>query len=161
DVPSWMSFGGWLGGALQLHFTFMWLFMGIGLVYIVFQIVSRNYRQVLFVRSDLRGVWPVFRHHFLFQPKPRIVESYNALRKLTYTLVILLGSVSVITGAALYKPVQLSWLVALLGGFRWVRLEHFIAMMCFLSFIPGHMLMVVIHGWSNFASMFSGWKSEA
>ncbi len=161
ELPSWMSFGGWLGGALQLHFTFMWLFAATGVLYILFQIVSRNYRQVLFARSDARGVWPMFRHYFLFKPKPRVVESYNPLQKLAYTSVILLGSVSVITGVALYKPVQLGWLVGILGGFRWVRLEHFIAMLGFLSFIPGHLLMVAIHGWSNFASMFSGWKSEA
>jgi thiosulfate reductase cytochrome b subunit len=67
---------------------------------------------------------------------------------------------SVVTGVALYKPVQFQWLVWLLGGFQWVRLEHFVAMIGLLSFIPGHLLMVAIHGWSNFASMFSGWKSE-
>ena len=73
---------------------------------------------------------------------------------------ILLGMLSVVTGVALYKPVQFHWLVWLPGGFQWVRLEHFVALIGLLSFIPGHLLMVAIHGWSNFASMFSGFKSE-
>jgi len=160
QAPAWMAFGGWLGGALQLHFTFMWLFAGTGLLYVVYQIWSRNYQQVLFAPSDVRGVWPMFRHYFFFKPKPLIVESYNPLQKLAYTIAIMLGMLSVVTGVALYKPVQFHWLVWLLGGFRWVRLEHFLAMIGLLSFIPGHLLMVAIHGWSNFASMFSGWKGE-
>jgi thiosulfate reductase cytochrome b subunit len=33
--------------------------------------------------------------------------------------------------------------------------------MCgFLAFIPGHLIMVALHGWANFFSMFSGWKRE-
>jgi Ni/Fe-hydrogenase b-type cytochrome subunit len=161
NVPSWMGFGGWLGGALQLHFTFMWIFAAAGALYVVYQIASRNYKQVMFAPPDLPGVWPMFRHYFFFGPKPRVNGSYNPLQKLAYTMVIFLGALSLITGVALGAPVQLARLVWLLGGFRLVRLEHFLAMLGFLSFIPGHLIMVAIHGWNNFASMFSGWKSEA
>lgn len=136
----------------------MWFFGSAGLLYVVYQIASRNYRQVLFGLSDVRGVWPMFRHYFLFGPKPPVRQSYNPLQKLAYTAVIILGVVSLITGAALYKPVQFAPLVWFLGGFRLVRIEHFVAMVGFLSFIPGHLIMVGLHGWSNFASMFSGWK---
>ena len=27
-----------------------------------------------------------------------------------------------------------------------------------LAFIPGHLIMVALHGWDNFASMIIGWK---
>jgi thiosulfate reductase cytochrome b subunit len=158
DVPGWMGFGDWLGGALQLHFTFMWLFTAVGVAYVLYQFVSGNYRQVLPNRTDFRGVWPMFRHYFLFGSKPTLRETYNPLQKLGYTAVVLCGVMSVITGVALYKPVQLAWLVSLLGGFQMARLEHFIAMIGFVAFIPGHLAMVAIHGWSNFASMFTGWK---
>jgi thiosulfate reductase cytochrome b subunit len=114
----------------------MWLFAGAGVLYVVYEIWSRNYRQVLFARSDLRGIWPMLRHYFLFGPKPRVVEAYNPLQKLAYTTAILLGMLSLVTGVALYKPVQFHWLVWLLGGFQWVRFEHFIAMIGLLSFIP-------------------------
>jgi len=158
DVPSWFGLGGWLGGALQLHFAFMWIFAGTGLLYVVYQIPSRNYRQVLFAPADFRGIWPMLRHYFLFGPKPQINQSYNSLQKLAYTTTIFLGGVSLVTGIALYKPVQFAGLVRLLGGFRLVRLEHFMAMLGFLTFIPGHLIMVAIHGWNNFASMLSGWR---
>jgi hypothetical protein len=29
-----------------------------------------------------------------------------------------------------------------------------------MAFIPGHLLMVAVHGWSNFASMWTGSKRE-
>ena len=83
---------------------------------------------------------------------------YNPLQKLAYTTAIGLGGALAVTGLALYKPVQLSWLVAALGGFRLTRIWHFTAMCGLLGFIPGHLVMVAIHGWSNFASMWTGSK---
>jgi len=136
------------------------VFAGAGLLYVGSQIATRNYKQVLFALSDIYGVWPMFRHYFLFGPKPHGSASYNPLQKLAYTLVIVTGLLSLITGVALSKPVQFAWLVQLLGGFGLVRLEHFLAMLGFLAFIPGHLIMVLLHGWSNFASMLSGWKLE-
>jgi Ni/Fe-hydrogenase b-type cytochrome subunit len=158
EVPSLITLGGWLGGALQWHFAFAWLLILSLIVYIVYQALSRNGRQVLFSRRDVSGVWPMARHYFLFGPKPVVREVYNPLQKLAYTTAIALTVVSVITGLALYKPVQLSWLVWMMGGFALTRVWHFAAMCGLLAFIPGHLVMVALHGWSNFASMWTGWK---
>src|SRR5579864_7089693 len=54
--PHVLALGGWLGGGLQWHLTFMWLYMGTGLVYICYQLFSGNYRQVLFVPRDIPGI---------------------------------------------------------------------------------------------------------
>jgi thiosulfate reductase cytochrome b subunit len=67
----------------------------------------------------------------------------------------------VIAGVALDKPVQLSWLVTALGGFRFARVEHFAVMCGLAAFIPGHLVMVALHGWSNFASMWTGSKEPS
>ena len=160
NIPEWAGFGDWLGGALQIHFTFMWLFAGAGVAYAISQAATRNYKQVLFSTSDIDGVWPMFRHYFLRGPQPVVDQSYNSLQKLAYTIALLLGAVSLLTGLALYKPARLHSLVWLLGGFQWVRFEHFLAMIGLLSFIPGHLIMVAIHGWANFTSMVYGWKLE-
>jgi Ni/Fe-hydrogenase b-type cytochrome subunit len=159
--PAALRLGGWLAGGLQWHLTFAWLLLGVGAVYLAYQLLSGNHKQVLFARADLDGVWPVARHYFLFGPKPRERGTYNPLQKLAYTSVIGLGIAIVVTGFALYKPVQLSWLVAVLGGFRLVRIWHFVAMCGLLAFIPGHLVMVALHGWSNFASMWTGTRGEA
>jgi len=29
-----------------------------------------------------------------------------------------------------------------------------------LGFVFGHLVMVVLHGWNNFISMFTGWKKD-
>lgn len=163
DLLNWpkaFAIGGWLGGALQWHLTFMWIYMATGIFYVGYQIVSGNYRQVLLSRGDLRGVWPMARHYFLFGPKPPSTEVYNPLQKLAYTSAIVLGILTVLTGFAIWKPVQFSWLAWPMGGFHLARLWHFLVMWTILFFLLGHLVMVVLHGWSNFVSMLTGWKID-
>ena len=96
--PKAFAIGGWLGGALQWHLTFMWIYMATGLIYLGYQLFSGNYKQVLFVPRDIPGVWPMVRHYFFFGPKPPLKESYNPLQKHAYTSVIVLGVLSVLMG---------------------------------------------------------------
>jgi thiosulfate reductase cytochrome b subunit len=159
--PDAVRLGGWLGGALQWHLTFAWLFGTVGAAYVIYQGASGNYRQVLFVPADVRGVWPMARHYFLFGPKPLQSETYNPLQKLAYTTALGLGVVLLVTGVALFKPVQLSPLVDALGGIQRLRLWHFSAMAGLLAFVPGHLVMVALHGWGNFASMWTGSSRRA
>ena len=159
-VPEVMRLGGWLGGALQWHFAFAWLFTLTGVVYVAYLAVSGHWRHVLLRPREIRGIWPMARHYFLFKPKPEPREAYNPLQKLAYTSTIVFGALAVFTGLLLAKPVQLAPIVESIGGFSAVRVYHFAAMLGFLAFIPGHLLMVALHGWSNFASMFTGWKKR-
>ncbi len=158
--PKAYALGGWLGGGLQWHLTFMWIYIGTGLLYLTYEIFSRNYKQVLFMPRDIRGVWPMVHHYFFFGPKPYVREAYNPLQKLAYTSAIVLGALSVLTGLAIWKPVQFSWLAWLMGGFHWARLWHFAVMWAILAFLFGHLVMVVLHGWNNFVSMLTGWKKD-
>jgi len=160
DIPKALTLGGWLGGALQWHFTFMWFFAGSGVLYLSYQVLSGHYRTVLFTPKDIPGVWPMARHYFLFGPKPPATGQYNPLQKLAYTSTVAFGVLSLLTGMVMYKPTQFSWLAFLFGGFHLTRVWHFLAMCGFLAFIPGHLIMVVLHGWANFFSMLSGWKRE-
>ena len=90
DLLNWpksFAIGGWLGGALQWHLTFMWIYIATGVIYLGYQIFSGNYRQVLFTRRDIPGVWPMVKHYFFFGPKPDAREAYNPLQKQAYTTV--------------------------------------------------------------------------
>ncbi len=158
--PQPLRLGGWLAGGMQWHFTFMWIFVGSGLMYVIYQIVTGHWRQVLFMPRDIKGVWPMARYYFLFGKKPEVDAAYNPLQKLAYTLTVLLGTVSFLSGLVLFKPVQFWWLTELMGGFRLARVWHFMAMCGFLAFIPGHLIMVGLHGWNNFYSMITGWKRD-
>ncbi len=160
DWPKSLALGGWLGGALQWHLTFMWIYMATGALYVGYQIFSGNYRQVLFTPRDLPGVWPMIRYYFFFGEKPLQTETYNPLQKKAYTFAIILGLLSVLTGFAIWKPVQFSWLAWLMGGFHLARVWHFVVMWAMLAFIFGHLVMVGLHGWNNFVSMITGWKKN-
>jgi Ni/Fe-hydrogenase b-type cytochrome subunit len=158
SIPEAIRLGGWLGGALQWHFTFMWIFALGGIFYAIAQAASGHFRTVVFTPSDVRGVWPMARHYFLFGRKPEPAAQYNPLQKLAYTSAVLLGALLLVTGIVMYKPVQFSALGVLVGGYHRARLLHFLAMCGLLAFIPGHLVMVAIHGWDNFRSMLIGWK---
>jgi thiosulfate reductase cytochrome b subunit len=142
------------------HLTFMWIYLSTGVIYLGYQLFSGNYRQVLFTQRDVAGVWPMVRRYFLFGPKPAQREAYNSLQKQAYTTVVILGGLSVLTGFAIWKPVQLSGLAWLMGGFHWARLWHFLIMIAIALFILGHLIMVALHGWLNFVSMLTGWKKD-
>ena len=160
NVPASLTLGGWLGGALQWHLTFAWIYVLTGVVYTSYQIVSGNIRQILFVPRDVPGVWPVVRHYFFFGRKPLQTEAYNPLQKIAYTSAIALGALSFLTGIVLFNPVQFSSLAFLMGGFHLARIWHFGVLCAFLLFVLGHLVMVILHGWNNFMSMLTGWKRD-
>ncbi|HTY56945.1 MAG TPA: cytochrome b/b6 domain-containing protein [Candidatus Binataceae bacterium] len=157
-LPEALMLGGWLAGGLQWHFTFIWIFAVTGAVYVAYQIISGHFRMALFMPKDLPGVWPMIRHYFLFGPKPPQDQPYNPLQKLAYTAAIGLGGLALLSGMVLYNPVQFSLLTRLMGGYRLARVWHFAVMTAFLMFIVGHLVMVALHGWSNFVSILTGWK---
>jgi Ni/Fe-hydrogenase b-type cytochrome subunit len=158
--PEVMRLGGWLGGSLQWHFSFAWLFTSTGTAYVVYLFAGGHWRHVIFLPKDLPGLWPMVGHYFFFKAKPEQIEPYNPLQKLAYTTTILFGVLSVVTGILLYQPAQLAFAEWLLGGVGMIRIYHFAAMIGFLSFIPGHLLMVALHGWNNLSSMLTGWKRD-
>src|SRR6202163_2646846 len=101
NVPNSLALGGWLGGALQWHMTFAWIYVATGIFYLAYQIFSGSYHQSLFVPRDLAGVWPMVRHYFFFGRKPVQTGVYNPLQKMAYTSAIVLGLLSILTGIVL------------------------------------------------------------
>src|SRR5258706_8440602 len=69
DVPKSLTLGGWLGGALQWHFTFMWIFAASGVVYLAHQVASGHYPTMLFSPRAIPGVLPMAPPYFFFCPK--------------------------------------------------------------------------------------------
>jgi len=81
---------------------------------------------------------------------------YNDAQRIAYTSVILMGAGSIITGLAIYKPLQVAWLTSLLGGYQWARWMHFWLTILFVAFFVVHIIQVVIAGWGNFQSIITG-----
>jgi len=74
--------------------------------------------------------------------------------------VIFMGFGMLLTGLAIYKPVQLYWLCAMLGGYEWARAEHFIITILFVLFFLVHLIQVILAGWNNFRGMVAGFEVE-
>lgn len=147
-----------LAEGLQLHFFFMWLFAANGLIYVVYLIVSGEWRSILPVPGSFKRALMVTLKdlHVIKNLPPQ--GKYNDAQRIAYTGVILMGAGSVITGLAIYKPLQLAWLTTLLGGYSWARWMHFWLTILFVLFFAVHIVQVIIAGWSNFRSMITGYE---
>jgi thiosulfate reductase cytochrome b subunit len=69
---------------------------------------------------------------------------YNAVQKLLYAGVILAGIVIVLSGLAIWKPIQLQELTALFGGYEAARYVHFLAMAAIVAFVVVHVVMALV-----------------
>ncbi|WP_419758221.1 cytochrome b/b6 domain-containing protein [Acidisoma sp.] len=140
--PPWMTLGGWLAGGIAWHFAAMWLLVVNGLVYVAYGIVGRHFRRSFFPLSA-RSVWTDFRGALSFRlyHTPGV---YNAVQKLLYIAVLLVGLLAVLSGLAMWKPVQLWWLTAALGSYPSVRWIHFLAMTGIVGFVVIHLVLVAV-----------------
>lgn len=145
-----------LAEGLQLHFFFMWPFTVNGVIYVIYLAASGEWRALLPVPSSLRRAVRVALHeaHIIKRKPPQ--GKYNDAQRITYTSVILMGAGSIITGLAIYKPLQLAWLTTLLGGYEWARWMHFWLTILFVVFFAVHIVQVALAGWRNLQSMITG-----
>jgi len=142
SFPAWVTLGGWLGGAVAWHFAAMWLQVANGLFYLAYGVASGHFRRhflPLRGRDIARDTLLALRGHLSHQ-----TGTYNAVQRLFYVFVLLMGVLVVASGLAIWKPVQFSVLTELFGGFDTARLVHFIAMAGIVSFVAIHLVMVVL-----------------
>jgi thiosulfate reductase cytochrome b subunit len=140
--PAWLTLGGWLAGALQWHFAAMWLLAVNGLVYLLYGIFSRHFSSS-FLPLTPRAVW----HELTNALRGRISHDlgvYNAVQRAAYLGVICVIAVLVLSGLAIWKPVQFQELAALMGGYEGARLVHFFAMALVVLFVLVHVVMVAL-----------------
>jgi len=148
-----------LAEGLQLHFFFMWFFTVNGVIYVLYLIFSGEWRSILFVPGSFKRAALATLHDLHIVKKLPPQGKYNDAQRIAYTGVILLGAASVITGLAIYKPLQLSWLTWILGGYEWARWQHFWLMILFVLFFVVHVVQVALAGWGNFRSMVTGYET--
>jgi thiosulfate reductase cytochrome b subunit len=72
------------------------------------------------------------------------ITVYNSVQRLLYLSVILAGVLVVASGLSIWKPVQLRWLVMLLGDFDNARLVHFAAMSAIVGFVVVHATVALL-----------------
>ncbi|HEX3161899.1 MAG TPA: cytochrome b/b6 domain-containing protein [Pseudolabrys sp.] len=143
EFPKAIALGNWLGGALLWHFAAMWVLVVNGLVYVTLGLATGRFR---------RKLLPIYPSQVLADAKAALtfklahddISHYNAVQKLLYTGVILCGVLIVLSGLAIWKPVQFQELTALFGGYDVARYVHFFAMSAIVGFLVVHVALALL-----------------
>jgi thiosulfate reductase cytochrome b subunit len=140
--PKSITLGGWLAGGLLWHFAAMWLLVANGLVYVTLGLATGRFR---------RKLWPIRPGEVARDAKAALtgrldhdLARYNAVQKLLYAGILLTGIVIVLSGVAIWKPIQLRELANLFGGYEGARLVHFFAMAAIVLFLVLHVVMALL-----------------
>lgn len=142
-IPSSVTLGGWLGGALAWHFAAMWLLVLNGLCYLLANLGTGRLRRQFFPlapRAVLRDLMAALRGK-LAHADPR---HYNSVQRAAYLFVMIDCVVLVMSGLVLWKSVQFPVLRELLGGYEGARRVHFVGMAGLCGFIVVHLAMVAL-----------------
>ena len=141
--PASITLGGWLGGALLCHFAAMWILMVNGLIYLALGFATGRFRTKLLPITP-EGVISDTRAALTGKLSHDDLSKYNYVQKLLYAGVIVVGVLIVLSGLAIWKPVQLQYLTALFGGYDAARYVHFICMALIVAFIVVHVALALL-----------------
>jgi thiosulfate reductase cytochrome b subunit len=152
--PDWITLGGdvqtslarhgdpGVASAIAWHFAAMWTLFVSYLLFVLWGLVTGHFwRDFLPVGpvSIMRDLIAALR----FRLEHRLGE-YNAVQKFAYLFVLTAIAVMIISGVAIWKPVQTYPLVALFGGFQGARLVHFLVMASIVGFLLVHVALTLI-----------------
>jgi thiosulfate reductase cytochrome b subunit len=152
--PEWITLGGdvqtslarhgdpGVASAIAWHFAAMWALVVSYLLFLLAGFVTGHFRR------DFLPVGPVsimrdFVAAATFRLEHRLGE-YNAVQKAAYLGVLTLVAIMILSGIAIWKPVQTYPLELLFGGFQGTRLVHFIVMVGIVLFILVHVGLTLI-----------------
>jgi thiosulfate reductase cytochrome b subunit len=142
-IPVEITLGKWLAGALLWHFAAMWLLVLNGLVYMTLGIATGRLRMKLFPLS-LKGFFADAAAAATGKLSHADLSHYNMIQKVLYLGVILLGVVVVLSGLAIWKPVQFQELTWAFGGYEFARIVHFAAMAGIVGFVVLHVAAALL-----------------
>src|SRR5271166_3668234 len=112
-IPDVLTIGSGLPGALQWHFAAMWLLAANGTIYVCYGVISGRFRRKLLpispaeVLRDARAALAGSLGH-------DDLSTYNAVQRLLYAGVVGAGILIVVSGVAIWKPVQFRLLTTVL-----------------------------------------------
>lgn len=146
--PEWITIGGEAQGALQWHFFAMWILMLNGLCYLAYGVLTGRFKRKLFpirIREFVANV----REALQFRLSHDDITHYNAVQKLLYAGIIAIIVAEVISGWAVWKPMQLSELTSLFSifhasSFQGARLVHFFGMSAIVIFLVIHVALALV-----------------
>jgi len=149
-----------LSEGMAYHFVFMWLFLLNGIAYVLYTAISGEWRLLMPNRHSFKEAWQVLLHDLHIRKTKPVQGKYNAAQRIAYSAIIVMGIGSILTGLAIYKPVQLGWLCTIFGGYTFARIIHFALTIGYVLFFLIHIIQVILAGWNNFRAMITGFEVE-
>jgi thiosulfate reductase cytochrome b subunit len=154
--PSWMTLPGGRGlaTARRWHFTFAWLLVVNGLIYLAYSFATGHLRHDLWARAaewrDIpHSIWEHVRLRF---PKGDAARHYNVLQKLTYLAVIFIVLPAIVLTGMTMSPgldARFPFLATMFGGRQTARTIHFILAFGLVAFVFVHVALVILSGFAN------------
>jgi thiosulfate reductase cytochrome b subunit len=141
--PDAITLGTWAQHALQWHFFGMWIVAINGLAYLLYGLISGRFRRRLLPIS-LRELIATVHDALTFRLRHDDLTHYNAVQKLLYIGIILVGIIVVLSGLSIWKPVQFSELASLFYDFQTARLVHFLCMVAIVLFLIIHICLALL-----------------
>jgi thiosulfate reductase cytochrome b subunit len=131
-----------VASALAWHFAAMWLLALSYLGFVLWNTITGHFRRD-FLPIGPRLFWRDFVAAATFRLQHRLGE-YNVVQRVAYWGA--LGSVAMmlLSGIAIWKPVQTYPLEVLFGGFQGARIVHFVFMTAIVLFIAIHVALVIL-----------------
>ena len=153
-----------LAEGMAWHFALAWIFAINGLLYVLYLAFSGEWRQLIPGRKTLGEAIQVVLHDLKIRKQPLPRRKFNGAQRIAYSGVIVMGLGMVLTGLAIYKPVQFWLLSAPLNGiggataYEVSRFLHFWITLAFCGFFLVHVAQVARAGWNNFRAMVTGYE---
>jgi thiosulfate reductase cytochrome b subunit len=147
-----------LADGMATHFVLMWLFATNGLLYVLYTWISGEWRHLIRNKNALNEAYQVVLYDLGLSKIHPEVKKYNAAQQIVYSMIIVMGLGSLLTGIAIYKPIQFSGLCWLMGGYASARIIHFALTIGYVLFFIVHILQVIRAGWNNFQAMITGFE---
>jgi thiosulfate reductase cytochrome b subunit len=141
--PKTITLGGWLAGALLWHFAAMWLLTINGIVYVILGFATGRFRRKL-TPITASGVIADTKAALTGKLSHDDLSKYNSVQKLLYAGILVVGVIIVLSGLAIWKPVQFQYLTAVFGGYEVARYVHFFAMAAIVLFMVVHVVMAFL-----------------
>jgi thiosulfate reductase cytochrome b subunit len=112
------------------------------LLFVVWGLVTGHFRRD-FLPVGPKSIWRDLVAAVTFSLQHRLGE-YNAVQKAAYVGVLVLVALMILSGLAIWKPVQTYPLELLFGGFQGARLVHFVVMAGIVLFLIVHVVLTLL-----------------
>ena len=141
--PEALTIGHWAQHGLQWHFLGMWIVAINGAFYLTYGLVTGRFRRMLlpiYWHELIATIYDAMRLRLSHDDPTK----YNTVQKMLYVGILCVGVLTVLSGMALWKPVQFSELLALFGSFQTARLVHFLCMTAIVLFVVVHVSLALL-----------------